>query len=163
MTTTLRVIAEQMAPPVPNGVGRYTEELTRELIASAPAGCEVEAVVASHPQEEIASIRERLPGLAHLTTAALPPKELARAWQYGVRVPFAGGMVHSPSLLAPLFKHDRLNDGGQVTVTIHDAVPWSHAGALHGSSRVWRKAMAKRALKHADAVIVPTHAVARQL
>ncbi|WP_308468110.1 glycosyltransferase family 4 protein [Rathayibacter soli] len=164
MTTTLQVIAEQMAALVPNGIGRYSEELTRELIASAPARCEVEAIVAAHPKDELAKIRNRLPGLAHLTTAPLPPKELARAWQYGVRVPIGGnGMVHSPSLLAPLFKHDRLNHGGQVAVTIHDAVPWMHGAEMHTSARGWRKAMAKRALKHADAVIVPTHAVARQL
>ncbi|TAM71900.1 MAG: glycosyltransferase family 1 protein [Microbacteriaceae bacterium] len=164
MTTTLRVIAEQMIKPVPNGIARYTEELTRELIASAPAGCEVEAIVAAHAQEEIAGVRQRLPGLAHVTATALPYRELARAWQYGVRVPIGGGgMVHSPSLLAPLFNHDRLNEGGQVAVTIHDAVPWMHTGGLRGSSNGWRKAMAKRALKHADAIIVPTHAVARQL
>ncbi|HEY5222174.1 MAG TPA: glycosyltransferase family 1 protein [Microbacteriaceae bacterium] len=164
MTTTLRVIAEQMIKPVPNGVGRYTEELTRELIASAPAGCEVEAIVAAHPQEEISNVRRRLPGLVQLTAAALPHRELARAWQYGVKVPIGGGgMVHSPSLLAPLFKHDRLNGTGQVAVTIHDAVPWAHTGAFRSSSSGWRKAMARRAQKHADAIIVPTHAVARQL
>jgi len=161
--TTLRVIAEQLVTPVPNGIGRYTEELTRELIATAPAGCEVEAIVASHPQAEIEDVRRRLFGLARITTAPLARKELSRAWQYGVKVPIGGGMIHAPSLLAPLFKHDRLNDGEQTVVTIQDAVPWSHADGLRSKSAGWRKSMAKRAQKHADGVVVPTHAVAEQL
>lgn len=161
--TTLRVIAEQLVMSVPNGIGRYTEELTRELITTAPAGCEVEAIVASHPQNEIDDVRRRLPGVAHITTAPLARKELSRAWQYGVKVPIGGGMIHAPSLLAPLFRHDRINDGQQTVVTIHDAVPWMHDAGLKSKSAGWRKSMGKRAVKHADAVVVPTHAVADQL
>jgi glycosyltransferase involved in cell wall biosynthesis len=73
------------------------------------------------------------------------------------------GMVHSPSLLAPLNKHDRLTDGDQVTPTIHDTIPWTHPESLKGSEVRWVRSMAKRAHRHADAVIVPTHAVADQL
>ena len=57
-------------------------------------------------------------------------------------------MVHAPSLLAPLKKHDQLhNPGDQIAVTIHDVVPWTHPETLtpHGVS--WHKAMAKRARK----------------
>jgi glycosyltransferase involved in cell wall biosynthesis len=161
--TTLRVIAEQLVAPIPTGIGRYTGELTRELIATAPDGCDVEAIVAMHPQSEIDSVRSRLSGLGRLTMAPLPRKELARAWQYGVKVPVGGGMIHAPGMLAPLFKHDRLNDGEQTVVTIQDAVPWSYPDALSSKSASWRKSMAKRALKHADGVVVPTHAVAEQL
>jgi glycosyltransferase involved in cell wall biosynthesis len=161
--TTLRVIAEQLVTPLATGIGRYTRELTRELIATAPEGCDVEAIVAMHSQSEVESVRTRLPGLARVTSVPLPRKELARAWQYGVKVPMGGGMIHAPGLLAPMFKHDRLNDGEQTVITIQDAVPWSHADALKSKSAGWRKSMAKRALKHADAVVVPTHAVAEQL
>jgi glycosyltransferase involved in cell wall biosynthesis len=161
--TTLRVIAERMITSVPSGIGRYSEELARELITTAPAGCDVEAIIAAHSQEKIAEARRRLPGLASLTSAALPRKELSRAWQYGVRVSVGGGMVHSPSLFAPLFKQDRRNSGDQLTVTIHDALPWARSIALRSKSDGWHKTMAKRALKYADAVVVPTHAVAQQL
>jgi glycosyltransferase involved in cell wall biosynthesis len=72
-------------------------------------------------------------------------------------------MVHAPSLLAPLRKHSRSDDGEQVAVTIHDALPWTHADSLPTTSVLWTKSMAKRARKFADAVVVPTHAVADQL
>jgi glycosyltransferase involved in cell wall biosynthesis len=73
-------------------------------------------------------------------------------------------MLHSTSMMAPLYKHDRLNNrGNQVVITIHDTVPWSNPETLtpHGVS--WHKAMAKRAQRYADAIVVPTHAVAEQL
>ena len=43
--TTLRVIVDQILAPVPGGIGRYAEELTRALIETAPPGCTVEAMV----------------------------------------------------------------------------------------------------------------------
>lgn len=161
--TTLRVIIDQMIAPVPGGIGRYTEELTRELIATAPRGCEVVGVVSASPEPDYQDVLDRLPGLADLYKSALARRELATAWQHGfTRLP-GRGMLHATSLLAPLSRHDRLNDGDQVAVTIHDSVPWTHPETLtpHGVS--WHKAMAKRAQKYADAVVVPTHAVADQL
>jgi glycosyltransferase involved in cell wall biosynthesis len=74
------------------------------------------------------------------------------------------GMVHAPSLLAPLRRHDRVNNqSDQMIVTVHDVVPWTHPGTLTAHGVSWHKAMAKRAQKYADAVVVPTHAVASQL
>ena len=35
---TLRVIIDQIVAPVPGGIGRYAEELTRQLIRTAPRG-----------------------------------------------------------------------------------------------------------------------------
>jgi glycosyltransferase involved in cell wall biosynthesis len=158
---TLRVIAEP-AVSAAGAAARYTTELTRELVATAPAGCDVEAIVASHPEDELSALRERLPGLAKLTALPLRRKELTRAWQYGVPVPLGDGLIHAPTLLAPLFKHDRLNDGAQVVVSVHDAIAWTHP-EFKTSDAAWCKAMVKRARKHADAVVVPTHAVAEQL
>lgn len=161
--TTLRMIVEQMNSPVPGGIGRYTEELTRQLIATAPDGCEVEGVVCASTPEKYASVLERLPGLASLYKTTLPRRELAAAWQLGLTSLPGGGMVHAPSLLAPLRRHDRATDQNQVAVTIHDVVPWTHPETLTPHGVTWHKAMAKRAKKHADAIIVPTHAVARAL
>ena len=48
-------------------------------------------------------------------------------------------------------------------VTIHDAVPWTHPETLTRNDVWWHKAMAKRAHRFADAVVVPTHAVAGKL
>ncbi|MDQ1610023.1 MAG: hypothetical protein QOE16_2755 [Microbacteriaceae bacterium] len=162
--TTLRVIVDQLVAEVPGGIGRYTEELTRQLIATAPAGCDVEGIVSSLPQPALDALNHRLPGLAHLHKAPLARRELALAWQYGVRVPIGdGGMMHAPSLLAPMHRHDRRGDGDQLAVTIHDVVPWTHPETLKPHGVAWHKAMARRAQRHADAIVVPTHAVGTQL
>lgn len=162
--TTLRVIIDQMIAPVPGGIGRYTEELTRELIATAPAGCAVSGVVSSSPDSDYRDIADRLPGLAGLSKSALARRELSLAWQHGfTRIP-GEGMLHSTSLLAPLGRHDRLNNrGDQVVVTIHDTVPWSHPETLTPRGVSWHRGMAKRAQRFADAIVVPTHAVAAEL
>ena len=40
--TTLRVVVDQILAPIPGGIGRYTEELPRALVETAPRGCDVE-------------------------------------------------------------------------------------------------------------------------
>ncbi|MBU1587283.1 MAG: glycosyltransferase family 4 protein [Actinobacteria bacterium] len=161
--TTLRVIMDEMLASTPGSVGRYTEELVRELIATAPRGCYVEAVVAASTEADYARIEERLPGLRALHKSALARRELQAAWQHGfTRLP-GKGMVHATSLLAPLARHDRLNDGDQIAVTVHDTVAWSRPDSLSPRTVSWNKAMLKRAQRYADAIVVPSHAVADQL
>lgn len=160
--TTLRVIVDQMIAPVPGGIGRYTEELTRQLIATAPRGCDVEGIAASNTQEKYDHIRQRLPGLAGLHATKLARRELTAAWQMGLTSSPGPGMIHAPSLLAPLRKHDR-STGTQVAVTIHDVLAWTNPDNLTTQRVTWQKAVVKRARKYADAIIVPTHAVAEQL
>jgi glycosyltransferase involved in cell wall biosynthesis len=43
---------------------------------------------------------------------------------------------------------------------VHDTVAWNHPESLGPRRVAWHKAMAKRAQRYADAVVVPTHAVA---
>ncbi len=66
-------------------------------------------------------------------------------------------------MLAPLAKHDRLHDHDQTVVTIWDLAPWRTPSELPRSVVAWHRAMLKRAVKHADAVVVPTHAMAQRL
>ncbi|WP_394771431.1 glycosyltransferase family 4 protein [Lacisediminihabitans sp.] len=162
--TTLRVIVDQIVAPIPGGIGRYTEELTRELIHTAPLGCEVTGIVSASPEQDYERITTLLPGLAGLFKSALARRELETAWQFGLtRLP-GTGMLHAPGLFAPLSKHDRLNNAGdQTVVTIHDVIPWTHPESLSPRRLAWYKAMTKRAYKYADAVVVPTHAVATEL
>jgi len=162
--TTLRVIVDQIVAPIPGGIGRYTEELTRELIRTAPRGCSVSGIVSSSPEADYELIEILLPGLDGLFKSALARRELELAWQHGfTRLP-GSGMVHATGLFAPLFKHDRINNvGEQIAVTIHDVIPWTNPEALSTRRLGWYKAMAKRAYKYADAVVAPTHAVASQL
>jgi glycosyltransferase involved in cell wall biosynthesis len=162
--TTLRVVVDQVLAPVPGGIGRYTAELTRALVTGAPRGCDVEGVVAAHPQADYDRLTDLVPGLSYLTKSPLGRRELGLAWQTGLLGLPGRGMVHATSLLAPLGRHDRgLNPGDQTVVTIHDTVPWTHPETLTPQGVRWHRAMAKRAHRFADAVVVPTHAVASEL
>ncbi len=162
--TTLRVVLDQVGDPVPSGIGRYALELTRALIETAPRGCDVAGIVASSPPSEYARIEHELPGLTELFKSALDRRQLAAAWQHGfTRLP-GTGMVHAPSLFAPLYRHDRVNNPGeQIVVTIHDAAAFTHPDGLPGRAAAWARAMAQRAERYADAIVVPTHAVADDL
>lgn len=157
----LRVIAE-LAPDPLGTQGTYCLDLLRALVATAPAGCSVEAVVARHPTAVAEQLHRTIPGLSGVTSLPVPRNELLRAWRYGMPIRAGHGLIHSPTQLAPLFKHDRRSRGDQVVVTIHDANPWTKP-ELAGTDHSWRTAMAKRAFKHADAIVVPSHAVADEL
>ena len=161
--TTLRVIIDEMLAHAPGNVDTYTEELTRALIATAPRDCYVEAFVSASTEPEYELINERLPGLTMLHKSALAGREVKAAWQHGfTRLP-GHGMVHAPSLLAPLSRHDRLNSADQIVVTVHDTVAWSHPELLPPRVVAWQRAMLKRATRFADGIVVPSHAVADQL
>ncbi|WP_104199848.1 glycosyltransferase family 1 protein [Cryobacterium sp. Y29] len=160
---TLRVVVDQMVAPVSGGTGRYTEELTRALIATAPAECDVEGIVSSSTPAQYQLIEAALPGLANLHKTSLARRELATAWALGVTASSGTGLIHAPGLLAPLRRHNRADDGTQIAVTLHDVLAWTHPSSLTPTTVAWTKGMLKRARKHADAIVVPSHAVARQL
>jgi len=162
--TTLRVIVDDILLPGGGPLSRYAEELTRALIRTAPRGTGVAGAVSASPEDDYARIAAVLPGLKTLHKSALARRELQAAWQHGFTVLPGSGMVHATSLLAPLRRHDRsFSPEEQTVVTIHDSVAWTHPELLPSRQVSWTKAMARRAEKHADAVVVPTHAVAAQL
>ena len=68
---TLRVVVDELVSDEPGGARRYTEELTRQLIATAPRGCEVEGILSSVSDEQLEDVRRRLPGIATLTRLPL--------------------------------------------------------------------------------------------
>ena len=162
--STLRVIVDDVIAPGSAGVGRYAEELTRELIRTAPRGSTVSGIVSASPEPQYEELEQRLPGLRSLYKSPLARRELQAAWQHGfTRLP-GSGMVHATSLLAPLHKHDRVaNPGEQTVVTIHDAIAWTRPELLPSRYASWCRGMGKRAERYADAVVVPTHAVADEL
>jgi glycosyltransferase involved in cell wall biosynthesis len=162
--TTLSVIVDPIVDPHSGGIGRYTEELTRELIRVAPSGCEVVGLTSAVGREDLETLRMLLPDIADLRPSRLPRPALGAAWRFGLGGVKGKGMVHSTSLLAPLSRHDRINhEADQLVVTVHDAVAWTNPETLPRSTVAWRKAMTRRAHRYADAVIVPSHAVASQL
>jgi len=161
LMTTLRLILDELNSPSP--ASAYTRELARQLILTAPHGCSVDGFISASPEPVYDDIAENLPGLATLHKSALARRELRAAWQHGfTRLP-GSGMLHAPSPQAPLARHDRLNDGDQIAVTFHDTLAWTHPEALSTATVGWYKAMAKRAQRFADAIVVPSHTVADQL
>ncbi|WP_010203478.1 glycosyltransferase family 4 protein [Salinibacterium sp. PAMC 21357] len=161
--TTLRVIIDEMLAPTPGSIARYSEEMTRGLIASAPNNCFVEGFVSASTEPEYELIADRLPNLAKLHKSALSRRELRASWQHGFTKVPGTGMLHATSLLAPLRRHDRLNRGDQIVVTVHDTIAWTRPDSLGSRQAAWSRAMLKKAEKYADAVVVPSHTVAEQL
>lgn len=160
---TLNFIVDQLTAEVPGGIGRYAENLAREVIRRAPRDCEVAGLTSIVTDEQKAAILDRLPGLTEVRASSLNRKMLAQAWRRGLLTnTFGGGLIHSPSLLAPLHSMES-GDPAQVVVTIHDTVPWTHPETLTSNGVRWHKAMLKRAWKYASAIVTPTHAVAEQV
>lgn len=159
MTTTLRVMLDQLVAPTDPDLAIATRELARGLVAGMPAGCEIEGIAPAGPADRVVEI----PGLAGVRRTALARRELAAALQLGVSTGMGAGMIHSPTLLAPLVRHDRVHAHDQTVVTLWDLGPWDSPGDLPKSAVAWHRAMLKRAVKHADAVVVPTHAMAGRL
>jgi glycosyltransferase involved in cell wall biosynthesis len=156
MSVQLRVVLDQASQVVDADQARAALSLTAGLIATAPRGCGVSALL---PRGGEVS----LPGLQDVRTLALGRSELAATWQMGIAPGVGGGLIHAPSLMAPLVRHDRTHDNDQITVTLWDLDPWEAPESLSKAQLSWRRAMLKRAVKHADAVVVPSHAMGERL
>lgn len=161
MTATLRVMLDQLTAPTDADLATASRQLALALIESAPQGCEVEGIIPSAAEEAFAAAS--LPGLASVHRTALARREMAAALQLGTAAGIGDGMIHSATLLAPLVKHDRLHDNDQTVVTLWDLRPWETPEELPRTSVAWHRAMLKRAVRHADAVVVPTHTIAERL
>jgi glycosyltransferase involved in cell wall biosynthesis len=147
------VLVEQVLAPVPGGTGRYARELAAALARAAPAGAEVTGWTAWHRDVGPA----RIPGVGGPRRLPLPRRALVGAWERGIGPAPAADLVHAPTLLAPPRRHRPL------VVTIHDAVPWTHPETLTPRGVRWHRRAAELAARHADRVVVPTHAVAGEL
>ncbi|QIG38325.1 glycosyltransferase family 4 protein [Microbacterium sp. 4R-513] len=163
MVATLRVVLDQVAAPTDADLAVASRELAAALVAAAPTGCEVEGIVPSLPAVRVDEIASEVRGLAGIHKVALARRELSAALQLGVATGIGGGMIHSPTLFAPLVKHDRVHDNDQTVVTLWDFRAWEAPDELSRTAVGWQRAMLKRAAKHADAIVVPTHSMAGQL
>ncbi|NLP83928.1 glycosyltransferase family 4 protein [Microbacterium sp. CFH 90308] len=159
MVATLRVVLDQVVAPTDRPLAEASRELARALVAGAPSGCEVGAIAPAGGED----VAEAVPGLADVRRAALARRELSGALQFGLATGLGGGMIHSPSLFAPLVKHDRVHNNDQTVVTVWDLRPWEAPVELPRPVVAWHKAMLRRAVKYADAVVVPTHSLAARL
>ncbi|MCR2801732.1 glycosyltransferase [Microbacterium sp. zg-Y818] len=162
MTTTLRVVLEASAS-IGDRQAQAGRELAGALVRTAPSGCDVAALVPSVPDDVLADLQAQVPGLARVDTAPLARRELAASWQLGIAAGVGGGMIHATGLAAPLVRHDRVYHHDQTVVTMWDLAAWEAPDELARPFVSWQKAMLKRVGKHADAVVVPTHAHAERL
>ncbi|MGC5169231.1 glycosyltransferase [Microbacterium sp. DT81.1] len=156
MTVRLNVVLDQLVAPTEPDLAMATRQLAAGLVAVAPAGCEVVGLMP-------AGAADSLPSGVEPRALRLPRRELAAAWQVGMPTGAAGGMIHSPTLMAPLVKHDRVHDHDQTVVSLWDLRSWDAPDELPRARVLFERAMLKRAVKHADAVVVPTHALAGRL
>ena len=162
MTTTLRVVLEAPLPHA-DRQAQAGRELARALVRTAPAACAVAALVPAAAEDALDDLRRDVPGLARVDAAPLARRELAASWQLGIAAGVAGGMIHATSLAAPLVRHDRVYQHDQTVVTMWDLAAWEAPDELARPFVSWQKGMLKRVVKHADAVVVPTHAHAERL
>ncbi|MGH3701492.1 MAG: glycosyltransferase family 4 protein [Pseudonocardiaceae bacterium] len=151
----LVVLLEQLLAPVPGGTGRYSRELTAALAATAPAGWMVGSAVARHADPTPAVI----PGVEGPHLLPLPRRALVAAWESGIPLWPGGDSVHAPTPLAP----PGPGRDGELVITVHDTVPWTHPDGLTRRGAGWHRRMIGRAARRADALVVPTAAVAHDL
>jgi glycosyltransferase involved in cell wall biosynthesis len=148
------LVMEQSLNRVPGGTGRYTRELARALVETAKQDDGVDGWTAWH--RDIGSAR--VDGVDGPRRLLLPRRALAAAWERDLGpAPRGGDVIHAPTLLVPPRRSIPL------VVTIHDAVPWTHPETLTARGARWHRRMGHRAARTADAIIVPTHAVATEL
>src|SRR4051794_1701949 len=144
------VVLEQLLAPVPGGTGRYSREIALALVRRAPAGATVVGATAWHRG------RVQLDDIA-VRRMPLPRRPLVAAWERGLGPSVKADLVHALTPLAPPRRSTPL------VVTVHDAVPWTHPNTLTRRGARWHRRAIERAARDADAIVVPTHAVADEL
>ncbi|ASU80823.1 glycosyltransferase family 1 protein [Actinopolyspora erythraea] len=150
----LAVVAEQLLAPVPGGTGRYTRELLRSLVSTAPPGWELHTVVSSEGDPSAAEMA----GVRGPHVLPLSRRALTLAWQHGRWPRVVADSVHAPTPLFPPVKR-----GGGLVVTVHDTVPWTHPETLTARGAAWHRRAVLRAARRAGSLVVPTEAVAEDL
>lgn len=149
----LTLIAEQCLAPVPGGTGRYAAQIGAALAATAPPGWTVRSVTAWHRDISAA----RITGVAGPRRLPSGRRALAALWERGLPPWPAGDSVHATTPLAPARR------GAPVVAMVHDVVPWTHPETLTPRGVAWHRVMIGRLAKSADAIVVPSHAVADDL
>lgn len=162
--TTLRLILDQLLVPGIGGDRRYAENLAREIIARAPHGTEVEAVLPKIGEEELAAFERLLPGLTGVTQAPMRMERLVKMWQRGLFTGIAGGgFLHAMGLFAPIRDISLSYGIDQTVVTVHETTAFRRPELMDPAVAKWQQAMLKRAHRYASAVVAPTNAVADEL
>jgi len=162
-------VVEQLRRSVPGGIGTYVRGLIQglsEITADAypPPGLTLHA---SRPSRRGARLHASDPlagfGL-EMVISRLPGPVLTRAWDVGmVRAPVGFDIVHSASLAAPPLGANTATRRVRSVVTIQD-LAWRHfPETTTRRGRRWHDDALGRALRTADAFVVPSQATADDL
>ncbi|MHB8681170.1 MAG: glycosyltransferase family 4 protein [Acidimicrobiales bacterium] len=151
------LLAEQLRRPVPGGIATYVRGLVQGLDSMAVAGEAVPSRVVLYggraPRDDELATSDR-----PVVSAALPTRLLTKAWDLGLfDVPREFELVHATSPATPPARHAAL------AVTVHDTAWRVVPGAFPPRGRRWHEAALRRALRRAEAVVVPVPALADQL
>lgn len=155
--TSLRLVLDPIVEPRTREIGGYALAIAQALIATAPAGVDVEGIVASSAPSQYERLEASLDGLGALHKSSFDRRTLHALWRRGLARP-RGTMVHATDLDAPLGRADA--DGGQAVVTVHDVTAFTDPSRLPAQEVRIQRALVQRAERFADAVVVPSHAVA---
>ncbi len=168
------VVVEQLRRLVPGGIGTTAKGLLRglheldgpgedrpldlELMASRPTGAVRHGPVADDPVR-----RWGWP----VRSSPLPAPMLTRAWDHRViGAPKGFDVVHSVTTAGPpLRRHGvgRPGTSAASVATVHDLAWRRFPEATTRRGRAWHEASLGRALRHADALVVPSLEVASDL
>lgn len=130
-------------------------ELTLAVAATAPRGCSARLLIAAdHSPPVLADPRARVERLP------MKADSLRTLWRSGVSArPLDGALVHAPTPLVPLRNRSEYDDS-QTSVTVPHALGWLAIDAMGVTAARHYRAFVKRAVKHADIIVTPTHATA---
>lgn len=156
MGAQLRVVLDSGAEVVSPDQAEASVALAGGLVATAPVGCSVAVIVPAGGLVDD-------PGLDEIRALSRKGSTLAALWRRGIAAGAGRGLIHAPTLFAPLVAHDRVHDNDQTVVTLWDLCAWESPSEFPTARIAWQQAMLKRAVRHADAVVVPAHAMAARL
>jgi glycosyltransferase involved in cell wall biosynthesis len=179
MTVRVLMVVEQLRRPLAGGIGRYASGLIDGLTgrAAAPGGgtgddrpaAEVELLASRAPRTSGGRVTAADPlarwGLP-VHASPLPGPLLTRAWDRGLlTAPQGFEVVHAVSLAGPPVRPGR-GPGGRapaLVVTVHDLAWHAFPDSTTRRGRRWHEAALRRALRRADALLVPSETVAEEL
>lgn len=161
---TLRLVLDRLLDPRPGGSRRYASNLAREIIARAPAGCDVQAILPKVPAEELERFETEVPGLTGVTQGPLKHETLATSWRRGLLTgSVGGGFIHAMGLFAPVRDISLAYGIDQTVVTVGHTTAFRRPELLPPAEVKFQTAMLRRVHKYASAVVAPTNAVADEL
>jgi glycosyltransferase involved in cell wall biosynthesis len=144
------IAVEQLRRAVPGGIGTYAQGLLSGLRAVQDEDTPSITLYASR------AVPDPLARLGRpVRTSRLGSRLLTRAWDLGVsRAPAGFDVVHGVSLASP-----PPAKGERLVVMVHDLAWRSHPESTTVRGRRWHEGALRRALRRADAFVVPSKRV----